>query len=145
MPYFTCIFMILTRWNFVWGLSLGDVTINGEGLQLLTYARHSWSLSSEGFFFNVPHLLWHGATLYNGYNWRPVTLTPVAERLAVDLSLPILSRPVVEPRSSAYKANAIPLRNSGYRDVNVKWINIHRSSNFATWHLYASTKLFQQA
>ena len=28
--------------------SYGDVTIAGEGLQILTYARHSWTLSSEG-------------------------------------------------------------------------------------------------
>ena len=28
--------------------SYGDVTITGEGLQICTYARHSWSLSSEG-------------------------------------------------------------------------------------------------
>ena len=26
----------------------GNVTITGEGLQILTYARHSWPLSSEG-------------------------------------------------------------------------------------------------
>ena len=39
----------------VWGLSShsrmfysdGDVTITGEGLQMLTYARHSWSSSSD--------------------------------------------------------------------------------------------------
>ena len=28
--------------------SHGEVTITGEGLQILTYARHSWPLSSEG-------------------------------------------------------------------------------------------------
>ena len=28
--------------------SYGDVTIVGEGLQILTHARHSWPLSSEG-------------------------------------------------------------------------------------------------
>ena len=28
--------------------SYGDVTIIGEGLQILTYARHSWPLNSEG-------------------------------------------------------------------------------------------------
>ena len=28
--------------------SYGNVTFTGEGLQILTYARHSWSLSSEG-------------------------------------------------------------------------------------------------
>ena len=42
---------------FVWGFSshsrifhsYGDVTIDGEGLQILTCARHSWPLSSEGY------------------------------------------------------------------------------------------------
>ena len=51
--------------------SYGDVTVVGEGLQILTYARHSWPLSSEG-------------------SLGPVTLPPVAERLAVELSLPVL-------------------------------------------------------
>ena len=40
---------------FIWSLSshskifhsCGDVTIAGEGLQILTYARHSWPLSSD--------------------------------------------------------------------------------------------------
>ena len=36
---------------------------------------------------SVPHLLCHGASVYNDYLWL-VTLTPVAERLAVELSLP---------------------------------------------------------
>ena len=40
-------------------------------------------------FFNVPHLLWHGSTLYNGHLRGHVTLTPVAELLAVELSLPV--------------------------------------------------------
>ena len=29
-------------------LSYGDVTITGEGLQIWTYTRHSWPLSTEG-------------------------------------------------------------------------------------------------
>ena len=41
---------------FVWGFSthsrifqsFGDVTIGGKILQILTYARHSWPLSSQG-------------------------------------------------------------------------------------------------
>ena len=40
-------------------------------------------------FFNVPHL-WHGPTVYNSHRQGPVTLTPVAEYLAVELSLPVL-------------------------------------------------------
>ena len=43
-------------------------------------------------FFNVPHPLRHGLTLYNGHLRGPVTLTPVAERrLAVELSLPVFT------------------------------------------------------
>ena len=34
-----------------------DVTIAGEGLQILTYARHLLPFNSKG---RVPHLLWHG-------------------------------------------------------------------------------------
>ena len=39
-------------------------------------------------FLSVPHLLRHGASFYNGHLRGPVTLTPIAERLAVKLSLP---------------------------------------------------------
>ena len=42
-------------------------------------------------FFNVPHLLWHGQTLYKVHLQRPVILTPIAERLAEELSLPVLT------------------------------------------------------
>ena len=42
-------------------------------------------------FFSVSHLLWHGPSLYNGHLQGPVTLTPVAERLAVVLSLPVFT------------------------------------------------------
>ena len=81
---------------FVWGLSshsrlfhsYGDVTIIGEGLQILTYARHSWPVSSK--FFIVPHLLWHGVSVYNDHIRGPVTLTHIAELQAVELSLPFL-------------------------------------------------------
>ena len=36
-------------------------------------------------FISVPHLLWHEASIYYGYLRGPVTLTPIAERLAVKL------------------------------------------------------------
>ena len=52
---FVCLELIVPLENFH---SNGDVTITGEWLQILTCARHSWSLS-------VPHLLWHGTSVYN--------------------------------------------------------------------------------
>ena len=42
----------------------------------------------QSVFFSVPHLLCHGACVDNGYLRGPVTLTPIVERLAVELSLP---------------------------------------------------------
>ena len=41
-------------------------------------------------FLSVPNLLWHGTSIFNGHLREPVTLTPIAERLAVELSLPVL-------------------------------------------------------
>ena len=60
----------------------------------------------------VPHLLWHGASVYNGHLRRPVTLTPIAERLAVELSLPVFTILVnsgwdSNTQPSAYGANAL--------------------------------------
>ena len=43
----------------------------------------------EWGFFSVPHLLWHGASVYNDHLRGPVTLTPIAELVAVELSLPV--------------------------------------------------------
>ena len=79
----SCLFVCLFAWSFSSHLrifySYGDFTIAGEWLQIWTYARHSWSLNSEG------SLTRHGASLYNGHLWR-MTLTPITERLIVELS-----------------------------------------------------------
>ena len=42
----------------------------------------------------MPHPLRHGPTVYNGHLRGPLTLTPVAERLAVELSLPVFTTQV---------------------------------------------------
>ena len=51
-------------------------------------------------FFNVPHLVRHGPTLYNGHLRGPVTRTPVAKRLAVELLLPVFTTMVCRDRES---------------------------------------------
>ena len=56
-----------------------DITIVGEGPQIVSYARP------------LACLLWHGASVNNGHLRGPVTLTPIAERLEVDLILPVLT------------------------------------------------------
>ena len=82
--YFDC--------SFVWGLS--------SHLKNFTYMDTSpltgksckiWSkLGTHGYwavrgFFSVPYLLWHGISVNNGHFQGPVTLTPNAERLAMEL------------------------------------------------------------
>ena len=51
-------------------------------------------------FFNVPHGLRHRPIIYNGHLQRLVTLTPVAEHLAVELSLPVFTTWVCRDRGS---------------------------------------------
>ena len=97
----------------------GDVPITGEGLRILTHAWHSWPVSSEKsltchiycdtgqpFIMVISEDTWH---------------SPVAERLAVELSLPVLSRPGIEPQSPACEANYLPLRNRGGQNHTVKF------------------------
>ena len=66
-------------------------------------------------FFSVSHQLWDGASNYNGPPQEPLTLTSVAESLAVELSLPILMIKFCRGRDSntqpsAFEANANRLR-----------------------------------
>ena len=74
--FVSCFFLSeLDIFSLIWRRHI----IIAEGLQILTkYTRHSWPLSSEGFF-SVPHLL------------RPETLKPVAESLEVELFLSVLT------------------------------------------------------
>ena len=46
-----------------------------------------WTL----MLFSVPHLLWHGTSVYNSHLRGPVTLSPITERLAVELSLSVFT------------------------------------------------------
>ena len=64
--------------------------IAGEGLQNLDLCSALMAIEQWGFF-NVPHLLCHGACIYNCQIQGHVTLTPIAERLAVELSLPVFT------------------------------------------------------
>ena len=63
-------------------------------------------------FFSMPHLLWHGASVYNGHLRGIMMLTPFVERLALELSLPVFTNNVchgwdsnIQP--SAFEANAL--------------------------------------
>ena len=78
----------------------GDVTIFGEGLQNLTSVRHSWSFSSEGSLACHAYCDTGHPFIMVISDLGPVTLTPIAERLAVELSLPVLTTQVCFDRKS---------------------------------------------
>ena len=69
--------------------SYGDVTITGEGLQILTYAQHPWPLSSEGSL--ACHTYCDKGHPFIMVLPGPVALTPIAERFTVELSLPVFT------------------------------------------------------
>ena len=83
---FVClgIFFPLENSSFIWRCHHYRWRVTIFGLYSALMAIEQWG------FLSVPHLLWHGPTLYNGHLWGSLTLTPVAERLAVKLSLPVL-------------------------------------------------------
>ena len=56
--------VFLPTWAFH---SYGDVTIVGDGLQSFDLCSALMSFEQWGFF-SVPHLLWHGASVYNMVN-----------------------------------------------------------------------------
>ena len=87
-----CLFLWALSWRSHSSMfhSYGDVTITGEGQQILTYARHSRPLSSEG------SLACHaycdtGHPFIMVFCWGSVTTTPIAKRLEVELSLPVFT------------------------------------------------------
>ena len=77
-------------------------------------------------FCSVPHLLWHRASVYNGYLRENVTLTHIAEHLAVILSLPVFTTNVYcnwdsNTQSSAWESQFVLI--SGFKLLKLKWNN----------------------
>ena len=85
--WIVCLFMGFSSHSRIFH-SYGDVTISTEGSNLDLYTALV-AIEQWVFFLTVPHLMWRGPALYNGHLLRPVTLIPNAERLAVELSLPV--------------------------------------------------------
>ena len=83
---FVCLFVIFRpTWEFFTHMETSPLPMKGCKFCLAPVAIEQWG------FFSVPHLLWQGASVKNGHLWGPVTLTPIVERLAVELSLPVFT------------------------------------------------------
>ena len=94
---YICSFLIVQKKMFVsfWVTSLsrifhpyGDVT----KWRVANYDLYSALMAIEQWgFLSVPHLLWHRASVCNGHLRGSMTLTPIAEPLAMELSLPVFN------------------------------------------------------
>ena len=72
--------------------SNGDFTVTGKGLEIVYLCSALMPIEGKGFF-RVLHLLWHGSSVCMVIH-KSLTLTPVAEGLSVELSLPVLKTSV---------------------------------------------------
>ena len=109
---------------FVWSLpshwrifhSYEEVTIAGEGLQILTYPRHSWPLSSEGplichthcdtglpFIMVISEDQWHSHLLLSIWQWSCHYLFLRLRSVATGDQTPI-------PRTRGERSTSMPPR-----------------------------------
>ena len=87
-----------------------DFIVPLENVSLILRLQYCWTANfdycsalmiiKQWRFFNVPHPLRHGPTVFNNHLRGPVTLTPFAKRLAVELSLPVFTNKVCLDRGS---------------------------------------------
>ena len=66
-------------------------------------------------FFSFPHLLWHGAFVHYGHHRGPMTLTPIADRLTVELSylfVRLRSTPNLPLARRTLQSTALPPRST---------------------------------
>ena len=55
-------------------------SISPVKMEIMNLCSALTAIEQWGFF----SVLWHGASVNNGHLWGPVTITPIAERLAVE-------------------------------------------------------------
>ena len=101
--------------------------VKGCKLWTMHNTRGHWTMR----FFSVLHLLWNVASIHNGHLRGSVTLKPVPERLAVELSQPVFTTEIcrgcdsnTQPAASEAKS---PRRMSKWIECVNKWIEFTMS------------------
>ena len=119
--YVYCLFRVYrpTREFFI-HIEMSPLPVKGCTFwpMLVTHCIGQWG------FFSVQHLLWHGAFVYNGHLQGPVTLTPFAERLALELSLPVFTTYVCFDWDSNTQPSACFNYKSGITGCNSLYIHV---------------------
>ena len=87
----------------------------------------------EWGFFSVSHLLWHVASVYYGHHRGPMTITAVAECLAVELSLPSISK---------WMVSLVKYMHELYKRLNL--VFMHMILDILVFQLHGSFLMDQQ-
>ena len=145
---FVCLFVPLENFSLIWRRHHCRRRAANFDLCSALMAIEQWG------FHNFPHPLRHGPTVYNGHLRGPVTLTPVAERLAVELSLPVLTTWVCRERGLnpnlphgrrtlyLYATTAIKIvRWKKYIEIHWNILMIHLGENKVTQFFIQKPKL----
>ena len=85
--FFLFVWRLSPTWEFFTHMETSPLPMKGWKFLPMLGTHGHW-------FFSVQHLLWHGASVCNGHLRGLVTLTPIAELLAVELSLPVFTTKV---------------------------------------------------
>ena len=86
--YIVCLFEIFTSQSRIFThLEISSLLARDANFDLFSALM---TVEQWGFYI-VLHILWHGSSVYNGHLRGPVTLSLIAERLAVELSLPVFT------------------------------------------------------
>ena len=83
-----------------------------------------WPMLDTHGHWAVRVLLWHGSFVYNGHLRGPVTFTIIAERLAVELSLPVLATSVCrgwDPNTQQSACGTNALTHCATASVHWSW------------------------
>ena len=102
----------------VWLALIKDMTL---AIILKTLKIELWEMNQYSL-----HDTWHGPTLYSGHLQKPMLLRPIIERLAMKLSLPVLTSKVwvldSNTQPSACVANGLTdSANAGGMAMNVEY------------------------
>ena len=75
-------------WEFFTHMETSTLPVKGCKFWSVLGTYGHWAVG----VFSMQHLLYHGTFVYNGHLLRPMTLTPITERLAKELSLLLFLR-----------------------------------------------------
>ena len=131
---------MLIWWNSAFNLFVWSLSSHSKNFSVI-WRRHHCRWRATNFYLCLALMaIEQWGSVYNGHLQGPVTLTPVAELLAVQLHGTTsfydsgLSRPGIEQRSPACKVHALPVSHRGGPPKIKHAVHVKSAMTSATGH-----------